>query len=147
MLWVYFRDFTIKDAELSVTRLKHVALFEFFWGESAEFAYLYAVMVEDLALLSPILGALAADDVLEAGRGGASFRGNDGSERPIERVGHRKWPFLEFVIKACVGDELPRDVHLLAAFLVSNSDRFAGRGVFLPVFGKYFPPGSFLGIA
>ena len=73
MLGVDLGLFIIKFAVTGVVDWEHVALFEFFRGEAAEFARFNAVVVENLALFGPVLGALAADDVLEARGRGAAF--------------------------------------------------------------------------
>ena len=102
---------------MAVTWLEHVSLFEFFRGESAEFTYLNAVMVENLLFLWPVLGAFAADHVLESGWGGAAFRGDDGTEWAIEWIWHWKGAFLEDVVEARVSDELPSHIHLFLSLI------------------------------
>ena len=89
VLRVYFRDLSIKHAESCMSRVEHVSLLEFLRCETSEVAGFDAVMTEHFAFLRPVLGALAADDVLEAGWGGSAFGGDDSPEGAIQGVWHR----------------------------------------------------------
>jgi hypothetical protein len=49
-----------------MARGEHVSLLKFLRCEASEVAGFDAVMIEHFALLGPVLGALPADDMLEA---------------------------------------------------------------------------------